>query len=138
MSLCFTMVISAFAQMSDSQVMSFIARESRAGTSQSQIVTKLMQRGVQIEQIRRIRNQYDAQVQRRGTTAAADGAVSMKFMLMQKKNMQMQSVTYNLHKMCRARRQARECLVMINSVALVSTLSCPPLTTMYWDLVIKW
>ena len=77
MSLCFTMVISAFAQMSDSQVMSFIARESRAGTSQSQIVTKLMQRGVQIEQIRRIRNQYDAQVQRRGTTAAADGAVSM-------------------------------------------------------------
>lgn len=77
MSLCFTMVISAFAQMSDSQVMSFIARESRAGTSQSQIVTKLMQRGVQIEQIRRIRNQYDAQVQRRGMTAAADGAVSM-------------------------------------------------------------
>ena len=77
MSLCFTMVISAFAQMSDSQVMSFIASESRAGTSQSQIVTKLMQRGVQIEQIRRIRNQYDAQVQRRGMTAAADGAVSM-------------------------------------------------------------
>ncbi|MBR3618164.1 MAG: SLBB domain-containing protein [Bacteroidaceae bacterium] len=77
MSLCFTMVISAFAQMSDSQVMSFIARESRAGTSQSQIVTKLMQRGVQIEQIRRIRNQYDAQVQRRRMTAAADGAVSM-------------------------------------------------------------
>ena len=77
MSLFFTMAISAFAQMSDSQVMSFIARESRAGTSQSQIVTKLMQRGVQIEQIRRIRNQYDAQVQRRGMTAAADGAVSM-------------------------------------------------------------
>ncbi len=77
MSLCFTMVISAFAQMSDSQVMSFIARESRAGTSQSQIVTKLMQRGVQIEQIRRIRNQNDAQVQRRRMTAAADGAVSM-------------------------------------------------------------
>lgn len=77
MALCLTTVLSAFAQMSDSQVMSFIASQSKAGTSQSQIVTRLMQRGVQIEQIRRIRNQYDSQIQRRGLSSAADGAVSM-------------------------------------------------------------
>ena len=41
-------VLVALAQMSDQEVMSFIARETQAGTSQSQIVTKLMQRGVKI------------------------------------------------------------------------------------------
>ena len=70
--------LSLLAQgMTDSQVMSFIARETQAGTSQSQIVTKLMQKGVKIEQIRRIRKQYDAQIKSRGMSAAADGAVSM-------------------------------------------------------------
>ena len=63
--------------MSDQQVMSFIASEAKAGTSQSQIVTKLMQRGVKIDQIRRLRNQYDSQISSAGKTAAADGAVKM-------------------------------------------------------------
>lgn len=71
------MALGAFAQMSDAQVMSFIASETQKGTSQSQIVTKLMQRGVNIEQIRRLRNQYDSQIKSRGMSAAADGAVSM-------------------------------------------------------------
>ena len=63
--------------MSDQQVLSFIASEARAGTSQSQIVTKLIQKGVNIEQIRRLRNQYDKQISNHGATAAADGAVRM-------------------------------------------------------------
>lgn len=50
--------IGCFAQMSDSQVMQFYQKEHKAGTSNGQIVTKLMQRGVQIDQIRRIRDQY--------------------------------------------------------------------------------
>ena len=52
--LFFVMLLSvqmAVAQgMSDQQVMSFIASEVKAGTSQAQIVTKLMQRGVKIDQ----------------------------------------------------------------------------------------
>ncbi len=68
--------IAAAQGMSDQQVMSFIAAESRAGTSQAQIVTKLMQRGVKIDQIRRLRNQYDKQVSSQGLSKAADGAVS--------------------------------------------------------------
>ena len=63
--------------MSDSQVISFIKSETKAGTSQAQIVTKLMQRGVKIEQIRRLRNQYDKQVSKGGNQKAADGAVSV-------------------------------------------------------------
>ena len=66
-----------FAQgMSDQQVIQFIASEAKSGTSQAQIVTKLMQRGVKIDQIRRLRNQYDSQISNAGKSAAADGAVS--------------------------------------------------------------
>ncbi len=75
--LCFTTILGAFAQMTDAQVMSFVKSRAKAGASQSQITTQLMQRGVQIEQIRRIRNEYDSQVQKGGVSAAADGAVSM-------------------------------------------------------------
>lgn len=63
--------------MSDQQVINFIAAEAKAGTSQGQIVSKLMQRGVKIDQIRRLRNQYDKQISSRGMSSAADGAVSM-------------------------------------------------------------
>ena len=63
--------------MSDQQVLSFIASEVKAGTSQAQIVTKLMQKGVKIDQIRRLRNQYDKQISSRGMSGVADVAVSM-------------------------------------------------------------
>lgn len=78
--LCLMMVLLcgavARAQMSDTQVLQFIQKESKAGTQQSQIVTKLMQRGVKIEQIRRIRQQYDRQIKQRGMGAAADAATA--------------------------------------------------------------
>ena len=70
-----TLMLSAQG-MSDQQVMQFIQREVKAGASQSQIVTKLMQKGVKIDQIRRLRQQYDKQIKQRGGVAAADAAVS--------------------------------------------------------------
>ena len=70
-----TLMLSAQG-MSDQQVMQFIQREVKAGTSQSQIVTKLMQKGVKIDQIRRLRQQYDKQIKQRGGADAADAAVS--------------------------------------------------------------
>ncbi|MGM9705704.1 MAG: hypothetical protein ACI3YB_06935, partial [Prevotella sp.] len=53
--------ISIFAQssMTDSQVMNFIVTEHQKGSSQQQIVTKLMQHGVDINQIRRVRSMYE-------------------------------------------------------------------------------
>ena len=69
--------LSVMAQgMTDSQVAQFIQRETKAGTSQSQIVTKLIQRGVKVEQIRRVKAQYEKQQnQTAGTinTGAVDG-----------------------------------------------------------------
>ena len=47
------------AQMSDTQVMQYIQREYKAGTSQSQIATRLMQRGVTMQQLQRVRKQYE-------------------------------------------------------------------------------
>lgn len=64
----------AQSSMIDDQVMSFILREKEAGTSQSQIVTKLMQNGVDISQIRRIRNKYDRQINQKGLGNIADKA----------------------------------------------------------------
>ena len=68
-------VLSVCAQgMTDQQVMRYIARQKKAGATQSQIVTNLMQRGVNMDQIRRLRNQYESQVT--GGVRAAAGAVS--------------------------------------------------------------
>lgn len=54
--------VSAQSSMTDTQVMEFVVKEHEAGTSQAQIVTKLMQRGVSIDQIRRVRNKYERQM----------------------------------------------------------------------------
>lgn len=55
--------LSVFAQtgMTDTQVMQYMIKENERGTSRSEIVTKLMERGVTIEQIRRIREKYEKQ-----------------------------------------------------------------------------
>lgn len=70
-----SLTVAAQSGMTDTQVMQFVAREAKAGTSQSQIVTKLMQRGVKIDQIRRVRNQYDKQIRSHNMSATADAAV---------------------------------------------------------------
>lgn len=69
--------MAAFAQsMSDNQVMELIKRETAAGSSRSQIVTKLVQRGVNIDQIRRVRAKYEKQLRSRGLSGVADEATS--------------------------------------------------------------
>lgn len=49
----------AQSSMTDLQVASYIQQEMKRGTSQSQIVTHLMQSGVDISQIRRVRKAYE-------------------------------------------------------------------------------
>lgn len=67
---------SVWAQsMSDTQVAEFVKKEVQAGTSQSQIVTKLVQRGVSVDQIRRVRSRYEQQIKNRGLSGTVDVAV---------------------------------------------------------------
>lgn len=54
--------VNAQSSMTDTQIMEFVVKEHESGTSQAQIVTKLMQRGVGIDQIRRVRNKYERQM----------------------------------------------------------------------------
>lgn len=54
----FSITVSA-QSMSDDKVMQIILKEREAGTSNARIVTKLMQQGVNIEQIRRVRRKAE-------------------------------------------------------------------------------
>ena len=70
------MPLCALAQssMTDNQVMEMIVKEHNRGSSQAQIVTKLMQSGVDITQIRRVRNKYERQMKQSGLGQTQDNA----------------------------------------------------------------
>ena len=77
MLLLFSDVLSHAQGMSDAQVMRYIQREAKAGTSQSQIAVKLMQRGVDMKQLQRVRQQVSAsQGGSSSTSGASGGSVS--------------------------------------------------------------
>lgn len=63
----FIPVVSSAQSMSDEQVMKTIIREHEAGRSNSQIVVRLMQSGVNIQQIQRVRKRYEQQLRSNGT-----------------------------------------------------------------------
>ena len=56
----------AQSSMTDEQILKFVMKENAEGTSQAQIVTKLMQKGVTIEQIRRVKDKYERQAKNKG------------------------------------------------------------------------
>ena len=58
--------ICAQSSMTDSQVADYVQHEAARGTSQAQIVTHLMQSGVDISQIRRVRRAYEQQAKGKG------------------------------------------------------------------------
>lgn len=64
--------LSAQSSMTDEQVMTTIMREHAAGKSQAQIVTKLMQSGVDINQIRRVKKRYEQLKDNKGLGMLAD------------------------------------------------------------------
>ena len=51
--------ISAQSSMTDDQIIKFVTKEHKAGKSQQEIVTQLVQRGVTVDQIRRVRKKYE-------------------------------------------------------------------------------
>jgi protein involved in polysaccharide export with SLBB domain len=76
MLLLLSAVLSYAQGMSDTQVMRYIQREVKAGTSQSQIAVKLMQRGVDMRQLQRVRQQMTSvQSSSKSATASSGGSV---------------------------------------------------------------
>ena len=66
----------AQSSMTDEQVLQFVVDENASGTSQAQIVTKLMQRGVDISQIRRVRQKYERLAKNQGLGAVSGTGTS--------------------------------------------------------------
>lgn len=71
LTLC-TLDVAAQSSMTDNQVMQFVVKEHEAGTSNAQIVTKLMQRGMDITQIRRVRNKYEREMKQQGSLGSVN------------------------------------------------------------------
>jgi protein involved in polysaccharide export with SLBB domain len=72
--------------MTDQQLISFILAERDKGSSQSEIVTKLIQHGVTIQQIQRVKRKYEGQIKQAGLGSVADNAVDNVSMRMRTNN----------------------------------------------------
>ncbi len=72
--LCST--ISVWSQkLSDQQVLQMAVQEKRSGASESEIATRLMQKGATMDQIQRVRSQYARQITKRGLDDTVDNAI---------------------------------------------------------------
>lgn len=65
----------AQSSMSDQQIMQYIVSEHEKGTSQQQIVIKLMQRGVNVTDIQRVRRKYERQMKESGLGQKTDSSL---------------------------------------------------------------
>ena len=76
LSLCMLMLavgsVSAQSTMSDEQIIKFVMKEQKSGSSQQEIVTKLMQKGVTIDQIRQVRKKVERMQKNQGLGAVKD------------------------------------------------------------------
>ena len=84
--------------MTDSQVLQFVMKEHEAGTSQSQIITKLMQRGVDIQQIRRVKKTYERVAKDKGLGQISAGTEKEASNRMRKNNGETKAETTTSHK----------------------------------------
>ena len=85
--LCLTTIdVQAQGSMTDQQLITFILEERDKGSSQTEIVTKLMQRGVNIQQIQRVKRKYDRQIKQAGLSTTAEQAVDDASARMRKNN----------------------------------------------------
>lgn len=83
----------AQSSMTDEQIITFIMEEKEKGSSQTEIVTKLMQRGVDIQQIQRIKRKYERQIQQSGMGSVADEAINNATNRMRTNNGQQRATT---------------------------------------------
>ena len=84
--------MSAQSTMTDQQLISFILSEREKGSSQSEIITQLIQRGVDIQQIQRVKRKYERQISQSGLGQAANQAVANAENRMRQNNGQPRSV----------------------------------------------
>ena len=72
--LCSTITVWA-QKLSDQQVLQMAVQEKRSGASESEVATRLMQKGATMDQIQRIRSQYAKQITKQGMDDTVDNAI---------------------------------------------------------------
>ena len=102
------LTLTAQSSMSDEQVLEFVMKENAAGTSQAQIVTKLMQRGVNIQQIRRIKDKYERQTKRKGLGSMADQTIDQTERRMRQANSNSKEARAKYNTIKEQRRDAKQ------------------------------
>ena len=74
LSVCTTNI--SFGQaLSDSEVLKMAVREKKTGASESEIASRLIQKGATMDQIQRIRSQYAKQITKNGMDSNVDNAI---------------------------------------------------------------
>lgn len=69
--------LTAFGQsMSDAQLIQIAVQERKAGTPESDIAVKLLQRGATMDQLKRLRSQYSNQLNKKSMGSTADNAIT--------------------------------------------------------------
>ena len=61
--------------MTETQILQFVQQEKKKGTSESDIATKLLQKGATLEQIQNMRQKYASQLSKSSMGQAADQAI---------------------------------------------------------------
>ena len=75
--LSFFAIVSVWGQsMSDVEVANYAAEQKKAGVSETEIATRLLQRGATMAQLQRLRQQYSNQIDRSGLSGTVDNALS--------------------------------------------------------------
>ena len=71
------LTLTAFGQsMSDSQILQYAMEQKKAGKAEADIATDLLKRGATMEQIQKMRQQYNRKLNERGLGGTADNAVN--------------------------------------------------------------
>ena len=80
LSICLLMLalgsVSAQSSMTEEQIIKFVMKEQQSGFSQQEIVTKLMQKGVTIDQIRQARKKFERMQKNQGLGAVSDKSMT--------------------------------------------------------------
>ena len=80
LSICLLMLalgsVSAQSSMTEEQIIKFVMKEQQSGFSQQEIVTKLIQKGVTIDQIRQARKKFERMQKNQGLGAVSDKSMT--------------------------------------------------------------
>ena len=80
LSICLLMLalgsVSAQSSMTEEQIIKFVMKEQQSGFSQQEIVTKLIQKGVTIDQIRQARKKFERMQKNQGLGAVTDKSMT--------------------------------------------------------------